>query len=74
MYTTEGATSTTVPEVERDLKSKGSLTQKQVIEACVRELGYKDIHYFGFPVSLLEQTSEARKLALVQTINQYIQV
>jgi len=74
VYTTEGVTSTIVSGVERDLRSKGSLTKKQVIEACVRELGYKDIHYFGFPVSLLEQTSEARKSALVQIINQYIQV
>jgi hypothetical protein len=73
VYTTEGVTSAIVSAVEKDLRYKEGLTQRWIIEACVRELGYKDIHYFCFPVSLLDQPSDIRKPALEQIINQYIQ-
>lgn len=74
VYTTEGVTSTIVSGAESDLRNKGTLTQKQVVEACVREFGYKDIHYFAFPVIWLDQPPEVRKPFLERLINQYIQV
>jgi len=73
IYTTEGVTSSIVSGVERDLRDKGRLTQKQIVEACIRELGYKDIYYFGFPSSLLDQEANVRRPYLEQLIDQHIQ-
>lgn len=72
VYTTEGVNSAIVSGMERDLRNRGALTQKQIVEGCVRELAYKDIHYFGFPVALLDQTKDARKATIEQVIRQYI--
>lgn len=73
VYTTEGVTSGIVSGNEKDLRSKGKLSQKQIVEACVRELGYKDIHYLAFPVSLLDRTPDERKPYLEQLVGQYVQ-
>lgn len=73
VYTTEGVTSAIVSGVERDLRKQGNLTQNQIVEACVRELGYKDVHYFCFPTSVLDQLPEARKTCLEQLVDHYIQ-
>lgn len=42
VYTTEGVTSSIVSGMISDLRKQGNLAQKQIVEACVRELGYKD--------------------------------
>ncbi len=73
VYTTEGVTSTIVSGTDRDLRKHGSLTQQQIVQSCVRELGYKDVHYFGFPASVLNQAVEERTPVLQRTIMQYIQ-
>ena len=73
VYTTEGVTSAIISGVERDLRSKGRFSQKQVVEACVREFGYKDIHYFAFSASLLDRMPDVRKPYLKQLVEQYLQ-
>lgn len=73
VYTTEGVTSAIVSGTERDLRNKGTFTQNQIADVCVKQLGYKDIHYFGFPIDLLDQTKDVRKPSLENIINQYIQ-
>jgi len=73
IYTTEGVTSGIVSGVERDLRNRGSLSQQQIVESCVRELGYKDIHYFAFPISLLDRAADTRRPYLEQFVRQYIQ-
>jgi hypothetical protein len=73
IYTTEGVTSSIISGVERDLRSSGSLTQKQIVEACIGELGYKNIYYFGFPSSLLDQKTTDRMPYLRHQVDQYIQ-
>ena len=73
VYTTEGVTSAIVSGTDRDLRKHGPLAQQQIVQSCVRELGYKDVHYFGLPASVLSQSVEERKPVLQRTIDQYIQ-
>lgn len=73
VLTTEGVTSSIVSGTERDLRQNGSIPKNNIIKACVNELGYKDIHYFGFPIFLLDQSTQKRKTEIERVINQYIQ-
>jgi len=73
IYTTEGVTSSIVSGMERDFRKRGSIGKNDIIKVCVNELGYKDIQYFGFPASLLDQQSQVRKIEIERIVNQYIQ-
>lgn len=71
VFTNEGVTSSIVSRTERDL-GKIQVTEQQISQACVRELGYRDIHYFRLQMSLLDQSPETRKPALETILAQYI--
>lgn len=71
VYTTEGI-SPLSSEVERDFRNKGRLAQQQIVESAVRELGYKDIHYFAFPIASIDASSDNRKTLVQNIVEQYI--
>lgn len=73
VYTTEGVSSPVVSLTVRDLRSQGILTQEQVCNACVSELGFKDIFYFAFPIGLLDVDEKSRKLFLQLASKQFIE-
>jgi len=73
VYTTEGISSPVGALTIRDLRSQGILTQEQVCNACVNELGFKDINYFSFPVGLLDIDEKSKKLFLQQASKQFIE-
>lgn len=73
VYTTEGVTSGIVSATETDLRTRGNLTRKQIARACVNELGFKDIHYFSFPVNLLDADEESRHGSFERVARQYIE-
>ena len=73
VYTTEGISSPVVALTIRDLRSQGILPQEQVCNACVNQLGFKDIYYFSFPIGLLDVDEKSRKLFLEQVSNQFIE-
>jgi len=73
VYTTEGVTSGIVSVTETDLRTRGNWTREQIARACVNELGFKDIHYFSFPVSLLEADDESRRSSFERVTRQYIE-
>ncbi|MDH5376454.1 MAG: hypothetical protein OEW95_11695 [Candidatus Bathyarchaeota archaeon] len=74
VYTTEGVSSPVVALTIKDLRTHGILTQEQVCDACVNDLGFKDISmYFSFPIGLLDVDEKSRKLFLEQASNQFIE-
>lgn len=73
IYTTEGVSSPVVALTIRDLRSQGILTQEQVCNACVSQLGFKDIYYFSFLIGLLDVDEKSRKLFLEQASKQFIE-
>jgi len=73
VYTTEGVSSPVVALNMRDLRSQGMLSQEQVCNACVSQLGFKDVYYFSFPIGLLDVDEKTRKLFLEQASDQFIE-
>jgi len=73
VYTTEGVTSSVVSFTARDLRSMGIIPREEVIRFCVCNLGYKDIHYFGLPLSLADSPSEVRRISLEGIAKSYIE-
>lgn len=73
VYTTEGVSSPVVSLTIRDLRDQGLLPQEEICNACVNQLGFKDIYYFSFPVGLLDVDEKSRKLFLEQTVNKFIE-
>jgi len=71
VYTTEGVSSPMVALTVRDLRSQGILTQEQICNACVNNLGFKDIFYFAFPIGLLDVDEKSRKLFLQSVSKQF---
>ena len=72
VYTTQDAVAGMVNMNQADLRDRGSISQKDIIRSCIAELGYKDIHYFGFSSLLLEQSAEQRRPALEMVVQKYI--
>ena len=72
LYTTEGVTSPVSSQLARDFRNKGVMTQKEVVEAAARELSYKDIHYFLFPIASLDIPSDDQKSLLQNVVESYI--
>lgn len=73
VYTTEGVTSGIISSTELDLRNRGNLTREQIVSVCIRELGYKDIHYFGFSVGLFDADVESRDVAFESASREYIE-
>jgi len=73
VYTTEGISSPVVALTIRDLREQGILAQEHVCNACVSQLGFKDIYYFSFPIGVLDVDEKTRRLFLEQTSNQFIE-
>ena len=73
VYTTEGVSSPVVALTIRDLRGQGILTQEQVCNACAKELGFKDIYYFSFPIGLLDVDEKTRRHFLEIASKQFIE-
>lgn len=74
VYTTEGISSPVVALTMRDLRSQGILPQEAICNPCVNQLGFKDIHYFSFPIGLLDVDEKSRKLFLDEASNKFIEI
>ena len=72
VYTTEGVSSPVTALTMRDLRSQGILSQEAICNPCVNQLGFKDIHYFSFPIGLLDVDEKSRKLFLDEASNKFI--
>lgn len=73
VYTTEGVTSGIISSTQLDLRNHGNLTKEQIVSSCIQELGYKDIHYFSFSISLLDADTKSRDVAFEKVSNEYIE-
>ena len=73
VYTTEGVTSGIISSTQLDLRNRGNLTKEQIVSSCIQELGYKDIHYFSFSISLLDADTKSRDVAFEKVSSEYIE-